>query len=51
VFSNLGEIERFLMLYMVRDVAAIEKDGKGWDFGNTHLDSPRGCPYVGLIRG
>jgi hypothetical protein len=35
VFSNLGEIERFLMLYMVRDVAAIEKDGKGWDFSNT----------------
>jgi hypothetical protein len=23
------------MLYMVRDVAAIEKDGKGWDFSNT----------------
>jgi hypothetical protein len=27
------------MLYMVRDVAAIEKDGKGWDFSNRHRDS------------
>ena len=34
VFSNLGEIEEFLIFYMVRDVCRNEKDGKGWDFGN-----------------
>jgi hypothetical protein len=34
VFSNLGEIEEFLIPYMVRDVCRNEKDGKDWDFGN-----------------
>src|SRR5581483_6885751 len=32
---DLGETERFLMLYMVLDVEANEKDGKGWDFRNA----------------
>jgi hypothetical protein len=35
---------------MVRDVAAIEKDGKGWDFSNTPAQL-KGCPYVGLNQG
>jgi hypothetical protein len=35
VFSNLGEIETFLILYMVRDVTLNEKNEKGWAFSNT----------------
>ena len=36
VFSNLGEIQKFLIFYMVRDVGEIEKNGKGWVFSNTN---------------
>ena len=35
VFSNPGEIVRFLILSMVRDMCRNGKDGKGWDFGNA----------------
>src|ERR1700746_2372646 len=31
---DLGEIERFLILYMVRDAKLNAKDRKGRDFGN-----------------
>jgi hypothetical protein len=37
MFSNLGEIERFLIFSMVRDIAANEKNGKGGDFGNPRV--------------
>ncbi len=36
---DLGEIERFLILYMVRDGGLKAKDRKGWVFGN--------CPSCG----
>lgn len=36
VFSNLGEIQKFLIFYMVRDAGEIEKNGKGWAFSNTN---------------
>ena len=35
VILDLGEIEIFLILYMVRDRLGNAKDRKGWDFGNT----------------
>jgi len=34
VYPDLGEIERFLILYMVRDAKLNAKDRKGRDFGN-----------------
>jgi hypothetical protein len=34
VILDLGEIERFLILFMVRDRLWNAKDRKGWDFGN-----------------
>jgi len=39
---DLGEIERFLILYMVREVGANTKNRKGRDFGNSG-SLPREC--------
>jgi hypothetical protein len=42
---DLGEIERFLILYMVRDEGLKAKDRKGWVFGNCWLP---GMPMITL---
>lgn len=35
VVLESGGFKRFLIFSMVRDVAQNEKNGKGWDFGNS----------------
>lgn len=41
---DLGEIERFLIFYMVRDAKLNAKDRKGRDFGNQNVAPDRVAP-------
>jgi len=50
---DLGEIERFLIFYIVRDAKLNAKDRKGRDFGNQNVAPDRVAPDAssGVARG